>query len=328
MNTAPRSTSLHGVNADKGTTPFQKIAYLSLNLANNSFAYAGVDSHLKIRDFQVPDINSYWPRLAPTGSPTRLLCDLFWATLPWKAIKEELGGKLNVFDTGCGTGRYGPILDDFTGGLVDAYVGADVYENPHWPALLEKYPKFQFKLFDGLNVGAIIPPDANFFMTQSAIEHFEFDLSYFEQIAAHVRNYGKPVIQVHLYPSAVCLPLYLLHGVRQYTPRTTSKITALFPGSSCTLFRMGGHWCSRATVRWLTKSVIFSGARDIRKIQAEAEAADEAAGEAAVTALSPQAAVYNREVRAAIGRDMKRPQKSPVFYGLVIHSNQNGEIWS
>ena len=101
-------------------------------------------------------------------------------------------------------------------------------------------------------------------MTQSAIEHVEADLIYFEKIKDYIRTYNKSVIQVHLFPSSVCLRLYLFHGIRQYTPRTISKITRIFSVfSNTTLFRLGGKECIRLHYDFITKPVIIVRIVDI-----------------------------------------------------------------
>lgn len=106
-----KTTSIHNLNADKGLNIPQKVLYLLLNWANNLFPYTKNDNSLVIRNFTCQDLQAYWSKLDITSSPTRKLSNLFWLRLPWKEIKQELG-KINILDTGCGSGNYGRRLID------------------------------------------------------------------------------------------------------------------------------------------------------------------------------------------------------------------------
>ncbi len=59
-----------------------------------------------------------------------------------------------------------------------------------------------------------------------------FRIAQITEKLAQLRDFAaainRPSILVHLMPSAACLRLYRHHGLRQYTPRTISKITRLF----------------------------------------------------------------------------------------------------
>ena len=39
-----------------------------------------------------------------TGTPSRRLCNMFWGTLNWSRVAEQIGGKVKVFDIACGAG--------------------------------------------------------------------------------------------------------------------------------------------------------------------------------------------------------------------------------
>src|SRR5208283_5417616 len=91
----------------------------------------------------------------------------------------------------------------------------------------ESDPKFKLVRADSGSTAQYLA-DANLIITQSALEHFEKDLNFFRQIADHVARTRRPIVQFHLIPSAACLTTYPWHGVRQYTPRTISRITRLF----------------------------------------------------------------------------------------------------
>ncbi|MEE9601298.1 MAG: class I SAM-dependent methyltransferase [Thermoplasmata archaeon] len=279
--------------------------YLLLNWVNNQFPYTRLDGTLVIRDFVCEDLGQHWHQLDKKRKPSRCLSDLFWMRLSWDKIKEELT-EINVVDTGCGSGIYGKKLLAYSNNGLTTYTGIDISRDANWAEMEDEYPNFRFCVNRGTNFSESIPEGANFFMTQSAIEHFNEDLSYFEQIRDYTLSYGKSVIQVHLFPSSYCLWLYLWHGARQYTPRTVSKITRLFRDSSyAVLFRLGGRECNRLHYEFITKPLLIHK-RDLRDSKAEE---------------------YERRLRVALERDMEHPQKHPAFLALVIHSNWSSRIF-
>ena len=69
--------------------------------------------------------------------------------------------------------------------------------------------------------------------------------------------------QIHLFPSRVGLKLFGFHGVRQYTPRTVSKITNLFSGNfNKELILLGGRNSSEVHMKYIRK-------KDVRKEKKE-----------------------------------------------------------
>ena len=90
-------------------------------------------------------------------------------------------------------------------------------------------------------------------MTHSAQEHFDEDLGYFKKLKDFVKSSKNNIIQVHIFPSRVGLYLYHFHGVRQYTPRTISRITRMFNDFSyAILFKLGGNFCNYLHYKYLT----------------------------------------------------------------------------
>ena len=300
-----KSTSIHSLNADDGLGFFAKFGYLFLNWVNNLYPYANLDQRIKFKSFGDNDWRKEWDKTYQTSSVGRRLSDLFWRTLPWDKIREELG-EIHIFDTGCGSGNYGARLDDASGGVA-SYTGIDAKEKPNWAELQAKYPNFKLIKSLSTNIRPLIPTNTNFFITQSAIEHFDEDLAFFEQIRDFIAETNKPIIQVHIFPARATLPLYIFHGLRQYTPRTISKITQIFSGDhNFYLYGLGGKVAKK--VQWhyftwplliLRKQAIWS--EDIPK--------------------------YDREVRRAIEYDIANPSPSPLFWALIIHSLPKMEIW-
>lgn len=303
---ANKTTSIHNLNADNGLNISQKALYLLLNWASNLFPYTKIDNSLIIHDFTCEDLQAYWDQLDITSSPSRKLSDLFWSRLPWNKIREELS-EINILDTGCGLGNYGRRLMDWSNNNIASYTGIDLYKNDNWLNLEKKYSNFRFHQHKASDILGHIPEETNFFMSQSAIEHFNEDLLYFRQIRDYVLFYQKSVIQVHLFPSSSCLRLYLFHGVRQYTPRTVSKITKLFKDFSYTvLFNLGGMECNRLHYKFITRPLIIQRIGDLRDSRTQE---------------------YDRKLFKAIKQDMKYPQKFPTFYALVIHSNWRKKLF-
>ena len=150
------------------------------------------------------------------------------------------------------------------------------------------------------------PPAANFIMSQSTIEHIDDDLRFFQHVRDHVQARGEPTLQVHLCPSAACLPTYLWHGVRQYTPRTLSRITSLFADSDLWLFRLGGHACNRLHFQFITGPHFIWRTGDRR---------------------AKEPAPYQARLVRALAEDMSQPQQSPAFYALVIHTHPRSRLF-
>ena len=299
-----RRTSLHGLNGDRRLSAAGKAAYFLLNRINNARPYAQLDPRLAIRDFVCADLAARRPALPRGASPSRTLSDLFWLTLPWTTIRDRLGD-VRVLDIGCGSGAYGPQLLAWAGGAIAGYTGTDVHHHEAWRSLEASDRRLHFHASRAERLGSAIPAATNLFISQSALEHIDEDLEVFRQIRDYARAANGPVLQVHLIPSQACLALYLLHGVRQYTPRTVSAITRLFDAADqATLYRLGGSSCVHLHHAFITRPWLFGG-RDRR-------------------AEDPDA--YDRMLFEAIADDMARPQPSPAFYALFIQSGLSRSI--
>lgn len=299
------TTSIHRLNADRPLGYLGKFAYLALNWLNNRFPRWRVDPHLATRDFRCSNLATRWPEMQRGLSPSRTLSDLFWLTLPWKRICEELGA-IHILDVGCGDGQYGSQLISWSHDRVASYVGVDLNAQNSWAVLEQKDPRMQFRQGDASDLKHSIPAATNLLISQSAIEHMDHDLRFFEHVRDHVRRLGAPALQVHLCPSAACLKLYLLHGVRQYTPRTLSHITRLFEIGYAILYRLGGRACNRLHCKFITVPLMIWRKSDLR-----------------VT----RAAEYELRLHEAIEQDLSRPQQHPAFYALVIHTHPRTRLF-
>jgi len=246
-----------------------------------------------------------WAKLNQSYTPARALSEIFWLKINWPLLHSELG-KINIFDVGCG-GAFGPTLQDFSGNLINRYYGVDSTPRNNWKEIMKKHPFITLKHNKSHEIFPMIPKETNFFITQSAIEHFEDDLIFFKQILRFIKGTGNNILQIHLFPSPACLKLYRLHGVRQYTPRTVSKITNLFYSRSSyyVLYKLGGPHCNQTHFQYITKNL------KMRKEDGRFK--------------NPEK--YEKSLLSAIKQDFQSPNGAPSFFALVIHSNYKNKIF-
>lgn len=293
------------INADKGVSAPLKLAYLFLNFLDNNLFPNASDKDLIIKEFAPNISDADWKNLSYSSSPSRRLSELFWLKLPWEAIKRELG-EICVLDVGCGSGNHGARLQIYSGNRITSYKGVDIKYSANWDLLSEKYKNFRFEQVDSKDILKAIPDETNLITSQSAIEHFEEDLTFFAQVREFIKSSKKDVIQIHLFPSSACLKLYLWHGIRQYTPRTVSKITRLFRDFSYSvLFKLGGENCNKLHFKFITKPYLLKR-EDLRNIKTEE---------------------YENKLFEAIKKDSQKTQKTSSFFALVIHSNWKERIF-
>lgn len=299
-----KSTSIHSLNADKGLNHLEQSLWLFYNRLNNHL-FPNVHRSLNIRNFNVDLSEKNWNQTYPKSSPSRKLSDLFWMQLPWDAVRSELE-KIHVLDVGCGSGNYYPRLQDFSGNQLASYTGVDISPHENWGTLKEKYAGVQFQTLNSNDIRAAIPQNTNLIVSQSAVEHFEQDLTFFDQLRTFIKQTSKNVIQIHLLPSRACLKLYGFHGVRQYTPRSLSRITeSFYEFSYAVVYKLGGSECNRLHWNFIGEP-LFTGKPDLRNTETER---------------------YEKELRQAISKDNEQPGSDPSFYALVIHSNSRKVIF-
>lgn len=247
-----------------------------------------------------------WEKIESKSSPSRALSDLFWLKLDWKAVKSEIGS-INIFDAGAGKGGYALKLNDFAEGIT-TYFGVDLSKHEEWDNLIRDNEFITLMQQNSNVILDIIPYETNFFMSQSAIEHFEHDLLYFKQIRSFIDKKNSNTIQIHLFPSAACLKLFRWHGVRQYTPRTVATIVRLFdsPNTYSVLFKIGGENCNNLHYQFITYPLLTKKT-DFRDLKTEE---------------------YRKLLKIAVKEDIVRGNPKPGFYALVIHSNFNKTIFT
>lgn len=298
-----KSSSFHSLNADEKINFFEKRLWKFLNFLNNSY-FPHHFNGFHIEKFTPEISESDRLKIPDKASPSRFLSDLFWMKLNWNLIRSELG-EIHVFDSGAGSGKYGIKINEFSNGIT-SYLGLDLSPNDEWQDLMENHAYIKMKQHHSDDILSAIPENKNMFITQSAIEHFKHDLLYFRQIRQFIDKKQSPVIQVHIFPSAACLKLYGLHGVRQYTPRTVSSIVGLFNGTEhiSTLCNLGGRNCNELHYRYITEPFIVSkGMVDYRDTRTDE---------------------YKHLLADAVRKDMAEADQNhmsaPSFYALVIQS--------
>lgn len=299
-----KSTTLHKLNSDKGLNSFSKALWFAYNGLENAFSKPSVN--FKLKPFTPNLDRNILKKLPKDAAPSRLLCDLFWHDLDWKKVKDELG-EINLFDTGCGKGHYALRLQDYSKGNIASYFGVDAFKREEWKTLEKENPWITTQEHNSKEILSVIPKKSNVFISQSAIEHFEEDLSFFEELRQYIENCNEPVIQIHAFPSAACLKTYLLHGVRQYTPRTVSHIVEKFNNtkSYSVLYELGGKRCNQIHWEYITKPNL-TGKREKRQ-------------------TNPKE--YYNDLLDGITTDNNGKGGNPSFYVLITHSNYKNIIF-
>jgi SAM-dependent methyltransferase len=275
-------------------------AWLLLNALDNARPNAGVDAGLENARFTCPLPLDALRRMAGTPSPSRALCDLFWAHLPWAALEERLG-PIRMLDLGCGSGRYAEKFQAWSGRRLARYTGVDLQPHAEWNPIGNANPFVTFHAADIERIDRVLSPDVNLIVSQSTLEHVRNDAFVFEMLHAHAHASGRALLQIHAVPSAACLRLYLWHGYRQYTPRTISAVTSRFADCSARrLIALGGDACNALHWDYITWPLMIRRTGDRRDAEPER---------------------YRAALGDAIALDVARRSNHPAFYVLLIYSN-------
>ena len=89
--------------------------------------------------------------------------------------------------------------------------------------------------------------------TQSAIEHFKYDLIFFKKISKFLNKTKKKFIQIHLFPAESTLYTYLFHGYRHYNGLMISKLVGTFNNNhTFYLFSIGSKNINKFTFKEIT----------------------------------------------------------------------------
>lgn len=298
------STSRHKLSADNGLSKPQRVLWLIYNMLNNRFPRIGIDHKLQELKFRLTAdrLDELWESIGEVASPSRSLCDLFWMSLPWEALSKELS-RVAILEAGCGSGVYGRLLEEILGDYFQEYVGIDIVEDEQWNKVTDS-SRFSFETSRASDAYRFMA-GKNVIITQSALEHFEEDLLYFQQISDYVFSSEDPILQVHLIPSASCIVTFPWHGIREYTPRTISRITRLFDSrTQAYLIGLGGSTCNKVHRRFITWPYFMKGS-DLRYVSNHA---------------------YRAALRSAILEDFDRAGNESAFYALVMMTNFSNDL--
>lgn len=153
-----------------------------------------------------------------TGTPSRRLCNMFWGTLNWSRVAEQIGGKVKVFDIACGAGHYGKKYKIYLGQSFAGYTGLDIYKHADFPA------EFTHIIDKAENIEGHIS-DHNLIVSQSGLEHIEKDFDVLVSAVTAQKAQGKKFLQIHLVPAPISLFLYLWHGWRQYSKKNLALLS-------------------------------------------------------------------------------------------------------
>ncbi len=221
MNNFNSSNYLENISGDKKLNIFEKVYWIMICLINYLLSFANSkDTRIELIKFRKVIKSNL---IKKNESPSRILSDIFWLTFPWNQIKKNLKEKIDIIEVGCGDGRYGFLLKKILKKNFKSYIGIDIKQKNSWK---KKDRKVLFKNADCYQIGKFLKR-RNLIITQSALEHFKYDLKFFEIIQKKISS-KKKIIQIHLVPSYTSLFTYLCHGYRHYNLNSISRITRLF----------------------------------------------------------------------------------------------------
>ena len=155
-------------------------------------------------------------------TPARFLCDSLWASIDYQRLADELGssGRLGFFDIGCGDGIYGTFFKELSGNAFGSYTGLDIYKSKIFPA------EFEHIKDSAENCHKWMDERVNLVVSQSALEHIEYDRQVLRCVTARLEQTRARFVQIHMIPAARSLWLYRWHGWRQYSELNLESIVS------------------------------------------------------------------------------------------------------
>ena len=206
------SNKFRNFSGDKKLSFFKKILWLIISYINIQFT-GKIDKKISFIKFKINTKLLVKNNLFKSKSPIRLICNVFWQSIDWDKVEHKLDNKLKLLEVGCGDGRYFSFIKKISKIKKINYIGIDIQKKKIKP---EK--NLNFFLDSAYNVNYYLNK-VNFLFTQSAIEHFKYDIIFFKKISKFLNKKKKKFIQIHLFPAESTFYTYLFHGYRHYNPQ-------------------------------------------------------------------------------------------------------------
>ena len=229
------------INGDNISGKLNKFLYFKQCLINHK---KGTTENIKIKKISLNNnINNF------EGSPARILSNLFWSTIDWSNLTEELGDKIHFMDLGCGSGSYYTNFLNITNEDFGSYMGIDIYKHNDYPANLRHI------LDSAENAHKYLEDKTNTIVSQSALEHIEKDFETIDNITETLIKSNKKFIQIHIIPASSTLWTYLFHGWRQYSLKNIGYIFNILHNKyeiNTTVVPIGGWRSFLVHLRYIT----------------------------------------------------------------------------
>jgi len=208
------------LNGDKRLTAYDRVRYLWSNFRNNIRL---CPSAIKSSRY----LSNRLDTTPQTASPGRALTEAFLrSTLPQRLAPRSV----RILDIGCGSGRMSEVLA--AAGYSGSYTGIDIEDRFVSDQGLSDRLQRHFILGDVHG----LPETEKFdlIISSSALEHIPNDRQLFQKLARLIAQDG---LQMHILPGAWGLPLYLWHGLRQYT---LCSLNTRVEAAQTHVYKMGG----------------------------------------------------------------------------------------
>ena len=283
------SNKFQNFSGDKKLNFFQKLLWFLISYINIKFG-GDLDKKINFEKFNINQKLLTKNDLFKSKSPIRLICNVFWQSIDWSLIKLKFNNNLNLLEVGCGDGRYYDFIKKISRIDNIQYTGIDIKKK-----FIKKNKNAKFFKDNAYNIDNYLNK-INFLFTQSAIEHFKYDVIFFKKISKVLNKTDKKFIQLHLFPAESTLYTYLFHGYRHYNLKMISKLIQSFNNKhKFFLFSIGSKNINQYTFREITLRRIFK--KKILKLNI-------------------------KELIECVAKDNKITSlKHSSFYGLVILSN-------
>ncbi len=211
------------INGDERLAPTDRIRYLAVNFWRN---LKGSSTRLSSQHW-APSREMLAEHACTNGSPSRVQMALFIAHELPKIIAPT---NVRVLDLGCGAGHLRFALAN--AGYFGSYTGVDISDHRFRYEHNESFPEPNFLVGDAATVDLKGPYDI--VISVSALEHFPDDSAALANAQSALAKGGQ---QVHLVPNGASLPLYLWHGLRQYSAQ---NVATRFPAPDKRIWKLGG----------------------------------------------------------------------------------------